>query len=152
MINFRTVFAFGFCVAASVGTAQAETAWEMFVDRCLDPYENQALAIHDGLNEQPAEQMRDGETVFGPTSEGYLLVLNAAPEEGERTCAVHDPSASELEAAYSDWINNAMQRQLYIPVDGILSSNEWIEPQLQFEARFGDGGAVYEVIETELES
>ncbi|MEO9820563.1 MAG: hypothetical protein ABJ370_17595 [Paracoccaceae bacterium] len=152
MIDWRTTFAIGFCVTASVGNAHAETAWEMFVARCLDPYENLALAIHDGLNEQPADQMRDAETVFGPSSDGYLLVLNAAPEEGDRACAVHDPSATEPEPAYLDWIDNAMQRQLYVPVDGMLSSNEWIEPQLQFEARFGDGGAVYEVIETELES
>ncbi len=140
-------------VLALVGeTAQAGTAWDMFVSRCLEPYENLALAIHKGLDEQPADQMRDAETVFGPSSEGYLLVLNAAPVEGERTCAVHDPSARTLESGYLNWVEQVMQRQLYVPIDGMLSSNEWIEPQLQLEARFGESGAVYEIIETDLES
>lgn len=139
-------------LALSWTAASAETAWEMFVARCLDPYENQALAIHDGLPEQPAEQMRDGETVFGPSPEGYLMVINAAPIEGERTCSVRDPGAEGPDPGYLVWIDKAMARQTYVPLDGMLSSNEWIEPQLQFEARFGAGGAVYEIIETELES
>lgn len=146
MIRSLTVF------LLLTGTAQAADAWEMFVARCLDPYENQALAIHSGLPEQPAEQMRDGETVFGPSAEGYLLVLNAAPEEGERSCAVHVPGSAAPDTAYLDWVDRAIAREMYVPLDGMLSSNEWIEPQLHFEARFGAGGAVYEIIETELES
>ena len=152
MIKSRLGLAIGLCMTVSANSALAETAWDMFVTRCLDPYENLALAIHDGLDEQPADQTRDAETIFGPTTEGYLLVLNAAPDEGERACAVHDPSATEPGSDYLEWIDDAMQRQLYVPIDGMLSTNEWIEPQLQLEARFGDGGVVYEVIETELES
>lgn len=136
----------------SAGTAQAETAWEMFMARCLEPYENQALAIHDGLDKAPAEQMRDGETIFGPSDNGFLLVLNAEPEEGDRSCSVHNPASKEADAAYLSWLENAMSREVYVPVEGMLSSNEWIEPQLQFEATFDDAGAVYLIIETELES
>ncbi len=142
------------CVLTLLGAtaASAETAWEMFVARCLDPYENQALAIHEGLPEQPAEQMRDGETVFGPSPEGYLMVLNAEPIDGERACSVHDPAAEGPDAGYLDWVETSMGREMYVPLDGMLTSNEWIEPQLHFEARFGANGAVYEIIETELES
>lgn len=136
----------------TAGTAQAETAWDMFTARCLEPYENQALAIHDGLKAQSADQAQEGETVFEPTPEGFILVLNTAPDEGERSCSVHNPSASEPDQAYVSWIENAMDRQVYVPVDGVLSSNEWIEPQLQFEGNFNDDGVTYEIIETELES
>ena len=142
----------GALLAVCATGALAETAWEMFVARCLDPYENHALAIHQGLTAQPAEQMRDGVTVFGPSPNGYLLVLDALPDMGERACAVHDPRAAGPEPAYLDWVDAALGRARYVPRDGALSSNEWIEPQLQFEARFGASGAVYEIIETELES
>lgn len=153
MTDFRvSALRLSVCAVALIGAtvAKAETAWEMFTARCLDPYENQALAIHDGLAE--GAEGEAGETVFGPSEDGYFLILNAMPDEGERSCAVRHPASPDPDADYLEWVDKSLKRQMYVPLDGMLSSNEWIEPQLQFEARFGAEGAVYEIIETELES
>ncbi len=138
---------------AFASTAQAGSAWDMFVARCLDPFENHALAIHAGLQAQPRDQMHAALTVFGPSDEGYLLLLDAAPSEGERACAVLNPSVQGPEAAFLDWAEAAVQDGRYrAEGETALLSVEWIEPRLRFDVAYSAQGTLYEILETDLES
>ena len=123
----------------------------MFQARCLDPYEHLTEPVTDGLAPQPADQMRDAELVFA-APDGLLLVLDAAPDDGNRACAVHALGADMLDGAYLAWVDEVTQRQIYVPDAGMLVSDEWIEPQVHVEASIDGAGAVYRVLETDLES
>lgn len=144
----------GALLAGAATAAPAASAWDMFVARCLDPYENLALAIHAGLDQQPAEQMREGQTVFGPTPEGHVMTINVLPDEGERACAVRAAGESRGDVtAFAAWRAEAVLSGRYAEdSDGTLLSGEWIEPRLRVDVQQGTSGARYEVIETELES
>ena len=138
------------CLALA-GPTQAGAAWDMFEARCLDPYEHLTEPVIDGLSPQPADQMRDAELVFA-AADGLLLVLDAAPEDGNRACAVHELGADMLDGAYLSWVDEVTHRQTYVPDAGMLVSDEWIEPQVHVEATLDGAGAVYRVLETDLES
>lgn len=143
-----------YCIGALIalpGAASAD-AWAMFVDRCLDPYEHQSLAIVEGLTAQPIDQMHEAVRVFGPTDEGYFLVVNAAPREGERACAVEFPGHEASQAA-ADWLAEQTDTGRYVPgTPPWIMSNEWIEPRVMMRAEFTDARTAYEIVETNLES
>ena len=132
----------------SAGAASAGSAWDLFQAHCLDPFEHQTEPVVEGLEPMAPEatQLR----YRGP--EALVLVVDAAPEEGLRSCAVLEPGAEALDASYLSWVNDATEQQLYKPEDGILASEEWIEPQVHVEAFMDGTGAVYMVVETDLES
>ncbi|WP_299044527.1 hypothetical protein [uncultured Tateyamaria sp.] len=138
------------CLALA-GAAQAGAAWNMFQARCLDPYEHLTEPVTDGLAQQLADQMRDAELVFAAV-DGLLLVLDAAPDDGNRACAVHELGADMLDVAYLDWVADVTRRQIYVPEAGMLVSDAWIEPQVHVEASIDGQGVVYRVLETDLES
>ena len=137
---------FVFCVAA-----QAGPAWDMFEARCLDPFEHQAEAIVDGLAAQPVEQMHEAQLVFA-AADGALLVLDAAPTDGNRACSVVMQGDVALDPAYLAWAGDVTARQVYVAQGGVLASAEWIEPQVHVVARLDTAGATYRVLETDLES
>lgn len=141
------------CLAliTAAGSARAGTAWEMFVERCLDPFEHQSLPIVDGLAPQPGDQMHDARRVYGPSAEGYLLVLDAAPTVGERACAVEVPRAERSNDAQA-WQEAQIAEGRYVPENGWLMSHEWIEPRVMMRAELSDNRTFYTVVETDLES
>jgi len=141
------------CIAVilSAGTAQAGTAWDMFVARCLDPFEHQGVAITDGLPAQPVDQMHRARRVFGPSRDGHLLVLDAAPSVGERSCGV-EAVGQHVSPAATAWRAAQVVSARYV-VDGAwLVSNEWIEPRVMVRQEMSAARTVYAVVETDLES
>ncbi len=141
-----------FAFALATAPAAQAGAWDVFVARCLDAYEHQTLPVVDGLNQQPVDQMHDAIRVFGPDESGLLVVLDAAPRLGERTCSVSQPGAQVLESAYRDWVADVTARETYLAQADLLVSNQWIEPQVHVVARLDGSGATYTVVETDLES
>jgi len=141
-------------VAAVLAVAPAAQAgaWDVFVARCLDAYEHQTLPVVDDLKPQPVDQMHDAVRVFGPDQGGLLVVLDAAPRIGERTCSVAHPGALTLEPAYRDWVSDVTARETYLAQEDGLVSNQWIEPQVHVVARLDVSGTTYTVVETDLES
>ncbi len=83
---------------------------------------------------------------------GRLLVLDAAPEDGLRSCEVSEKGGAALDPSFVNWVTDVTARRLYASVDGVLASVEWIEPQVHVEAFVWNGGATYRVLETDLES
>lgn len=152
-VGFASVlsrFCFGVLVLLP-GTASAD-AWEMFVARCLDPFEHQSLAIVDGLKAQPIDQMHDARRVFGPTVEGYLLVVDAAPSVGERACGV-EFAGNEMSQGAADWLSQQAETGRYEPDQAQwLVSNEWIEPRVMVRTEVTAIRTAYEIVETDLES
>ncbi|WP_299151642.1 hypothetical protein [uncultured Tateyamaria sp.] len=144
---FVAVLAF----AAVAGGAQADTAWEMFVARCLDPFEHQSVAIVDGLAAQPIDQMHEARRAFGPNADGYVLVVDKAPSVGERACGVEaataDPSTAERAWRYAQ-----LSAGRYVPEGDWLVSNEWIEPRVMVRSDVSGVRASYWIVETDLES
>lgn len=133
------------------GAAQAGTAWDMFVARCLDPYEHLTIAITEGLQLQPIDQMHEARQVFGPTPEGYLLVLDEAPSVGVRTCSVELAGKEKTDAELA-WRYDQLRKGLYVPDGEWLVSNEWIEPRVIVRTKSTDAHTIYVVAETDLES
>ncbi|WP_299284095.1 hypothetical protein [uncultured Tateyamaria sp.] len=136
---------------ALAGGAQAGTAWEMFVTRCLDPFEHQGVAIVDGLTAQPIDQMHEARRAFGPSADGHVLVVDNAPSVGERACGVEaaaaDPSEAELAWRYAQ-----LSAGRYAPEGDWLVSNEWIEPRIMMRSDISGARASYWIVETDLES
>jgi len=127
-------------------------AWDEFVARCLDPYEHLTLEVVAGLEPQPLEQMHEAQRVFGPTEEGYLLVLDAAPTSGERACAIEYAGLEQSQAAH-DWMVEQLASGRYVTgEDGWMVSQDWIEPRLMVRAETGMSRTYYAVVETDLES
>ena len=141
-----TTCALALCLG--VGAVQAGPAWEMFQARCLDPFEHQAEPVVQGLEQLSTLPWRSAYL----DGEGRLLVLDAAPEDGLRSCEVLEKPAVTLDPEYLDWVQDVTQRQVYVPEDGMLASAEWIEPQVHVEATLTAGVAIYRVLETDLES
>ena len=133
------------------GTAHAGSAWDMFVARCLDPFEHQSLPIVDGLDPLPVDQTHAARRVYGPSAEGYVLVLDGAPEIGERACAVI-VSRKDLSPQADVWLDAQMTAGRYVPEGGWLMSHEWIEPRVMVRAEQSDTGSLFVVVETDLES
>ncbi|WP_415404611.1 hypothetical protein [Tateyamaria sp. SN3-11] len=133
------------------GAAQAGTAWDMFVARCLDPFEHQTLPITDGLKAQPIDQMHEARRVYGPTEEGFVLVLDAAPSEGERACVV-EVAAKEMTDAELAWRYAQLSAGRYAPEGAWLVSHEWIEPRVMVRTGSSQARTFYAVVETDLES
>ncbi len=123
----------------------------MFVARCLDPFEHQTLPIVDGLAPHPIDQMHEARRVYGPSAEGYLLVLDAAPALGDRACAVEVPHAAPSQDAQA-WQEAQIATGRYVPEGEWLMSNEWIEPRVMMRAEQSDARTLYAVVETDLES
>ena len=141
-----TTCALALCLG--VGAVQAGPAWEMFQARCLDPFEHQAEPVVQGLEQLSTLPWRSAYL----DGEGRLLVLDAAPEDGLRSCEVLEKPAVTLDPEYLDWVQDVTQRQVYVPEDGMLASAEWIEPQVHVKATLTAGVAIYRVLETDLES
>ena len=120
----------------------------MFQARCLDPFEHQAEPVVQGLEQLSTLPWRSAYL----DGEGRLLVLDAAPEDGLRSCEVLEKPAVTLDPEYLDWVQDVTQRQVYVPEDGMLASAEWIEPQVHVKATLTAGVAIYRVLETDLES
>jgi len=141
------------CIALVLGAgpALAGDAWDMFVARCLDPYEHLTLPVVDGLVPQPVDQTRKARRVFGPSEEGYLLVLDAAPRDGERACAVEGPGQDMSEAADA-WVQLQTVTRRYVRDGAWLVSNEWIEPRVKVRIAADMARTAYTVVETDLES
>ena len=126
-------------------------AWDMFQARCLDPYEHQTEPVVEGLDRQPVDQMHEAQLVYAGR-DGLLLVLDAAPSDGNRSCSVVTPSVDGMDDGYLDWVRDVTQRQIYVPEGDMLASAEWIEPQVHVAATLDAVGATYRVLETDLES
>ena len=148
-----TVHAPILCMALTfgAGAAQAESAWDMFVARCLDPYEHLTLAVTEGLQKQPIDPANETRQVFGPTPEGFLLVLDEAPNEGVRSCAVEWAGQEKTEEELA-WRYDQLSEGLYVPDGEWLVSNEWIEPRVIVRIDTTDELTIYTVVETDLES
>ena len=131
--------------------AQAD-AWDEFVDRCLDPYEHLAFEIVTGLEAQPIDQMHDARRVYGPTDEGYLLVLDAAPSLGERACSIEFAGVEDSQAAHDWMVEQVASGRYALGDDGWLVSQDWIEPRLMVRAEASKARTYYAVVETDLES
>ena len=142
-----TTCALALCLG--IGTVQAGPAWDMFQARCLDPFEHQAEPVVQGLEQ--ADKRSVAQLVFHDDA-GLRLVVDAAPEDGLRACAVSEDAVDMLDPAYLAWVQDVTQRQVYVPEDGMLASAEWIEPQVHVEATLTAGVAIYRVLETDLES
>ena len=138
-------------LAFGANAAQAGTAWELFVARCLDPFEHLSLPVVDGLKAQSIDQMHEARRVYGPTAEGYLLVLDVAPREGERACLV-EVAGKEVSQAETEWRAVQTSQGRYVPNGGWLISNEWIEPRVKMRSKATAARTVYEMVETDLES
>jgi hypothetical protein len=136
---------------ASASAAQVGTAWEMFVHRCLDPFEHQTLPVVDGLRAQPVDQMHEARRVFGPTPEGFVLVLDAAPKVGERACIV-EVATEEITQAEVAWRHTQLSEGRYTPDGDWLVSHEWIEPRVMVRSEASPSRTFYTVVETDLES
>lgn len=141
------------CMALFLGAgpALAGDAWDMFVVRCLDPFEHLTLPVVDGLEPQPVDQARKARRVYGPSEEGYLLVLDAAPRDGERACAVEVPG-QDMSGAAQAWARLQTVTQRYVRDGAWLVSNEWIEPRVKVRIAPDMARTVYSVVETDLES
>lgn len=132
--------------------AASADAWDMFVARCLDPYEHLSLEIIGNLPEQPIDQMHDARRVYGPTDEGYLLVLDDAPVIGERACAV-EATGEPASGAAKAWVEMQLASGRYREADnGWLVSHEWIEPRLMVRVQSSAARTSFAVVETDLES
>lgn len=131
--------------------AQAGTAWDMFVARCLDPFEHQALPVVDGLAAQPVDQMHEARRVYGPSAEGYLLVIDAAPTVGERACIV-EWARKDMSGAASAWRSAQLAEGRYTPEGAWMVSHEWIEPRVMVRSEATDARTIHVVVETDLES
>ena len=152
--NLYTTCAPVWCIALALGAgaAQAETAWETFVDRCLDPFEHQTEPVVSGLNAQPIDQMHEAQRTYGPDNHGHLLVIDAAPREGDRSCSVFKLGGTAVEPTFSDWAMQSVDQGRYVRGSDRFASNEWIEPQLHLMAKIRPEGVQYTVLETDLES
>lgn len=148
-----TMSARGICVAVALfaGSAQAGTAWETFVARCLDPFEHQSLPVVDGLRAQPIDQMHEARRVFGPTQEGYILILDAAPRVGERACIVEVPGQAGSRDGMI-WRAAQLLQNRYVSEGAWLVSTEWIEPRVKVRIETRAERTIYAVLETDLES
>ena len=136
------------------GAAYSAGLWQVFVERCLDPYEHHALAIHAPLTAHPQDSMHDAKTVFGPTVEGYLMSLDAAPSEGERACAMYVAAAeSAALTGFHNWRSDALAQRRYEEISqDVFLSVEWSEPRLRLRVKFDESGTFFEIVETNLES
>ncbi|WP_299704680.1 hypothetical protein [uncultured Tateyamaria sp.] len=134
------------------GPLWAGSAWDMFEARCLDPYEHLTEPVVDGLAVQPVDGMHESLRAYGPTDDGYLLVLDAAPAAGERTCSVYKLGNTDFEPAFVSWAEANKISGRYLPEPGRYVSNQWIEPQLHLMAEIRPEGLHYQVMETDLES
>ncbi|WP_299378216.1 hypothetical protein [uncultured Tateyamaria sp.] len=139
------------CLCLCPVAAQAGTAWDMFVARCLDPFEHQTLPVISGLDAHPIDQMHEARRVYGPTDEGYLLVVDAAPSEGDRACAIEVPGEERTQAELA-WRYDQLSSGRYAPEGSWLVSNEWIEPRVKVRTQVTDVRTSYSVVETDLES
>lgn len=140
-----------FVCLLGAGAVQAGAAWDMFEARCLDPFEHQAEAVVSGLAAQPVDQMHDAKLVF-TGSDGLILVLDAAPREGNRSCAVVTQGADALDDGYVRWAGAVTAERRYVADGDVLASAEWIEPQVHVAVTLDASGATYTVLETDLES
>lgn len=134
------------------GPVWAGSAWEMFEARCLDPYEHLTEPVIDGLAAQPVDGMHENLRTYGPTADGYLLVLDAAPTVGERTCSVYKLGNADFEPSFASWAEVNKTTGRYLQEPGRYVSNQWIEPQLHLMAEVRPEGLHYQVTETDLES
>ena len=125
--------------------AQAGPGWDVFVARCLDPFEHQTVAIVGDLTEQPADQMHDAVRVYA--ADGFTLLLDAVPALGDRACAVEIQGAGQDKMARA-WMEAQLSSGRYQRDADWLVSNEWIEPRVM--VRIDDGA--FRVVETDLES
>ncbi|WP_299367354.1 hypothetical protein [uncultured Tateyamaria sp.] len=139
------------CLCLFPVAAQAGTAWDMFVARCLDPFEHQTLPIVGDLAEQPVDQMHEARRVYGPTDEGYLLVLDAAPTVGERACAV-EQAGKDMSPGGAAWRAEQLATGRYALDGAWLVSNEWIEPRVMVRMDVSRARTTFAVVETDLES
>ncbi len=144
----RCVMTLAICMPIA---AQAD-AWDEFVARCLDPYEHLSFEVVSGLDVQPVDQMHDARQVYGPTEEGYLLVLDAAPSIGERACSVEFAGVEDSQAARDWMIEQVASGRYALGDDGWLVSQDWIEPRLMVRAEASKARTYYAVVETDLES
>lgn len=131
------------------GTVQAGPAWDMFQARCLEPFEHQAEPVVEGLQKMGTRTMIQ---LAYLDEAGRRLFVDAAPDDGLRSCTVAEEGVEALDQGYLNWVRDVTQRQIYAPDDGMLVSAEWIEPQVHVEATLTAGVATYRVLETDLES
>lgn len=134
------------------GATWAGSAWDMFEARCLDAYEHLTEPVVDGLVAQPTDETDKNMRTYGPTEDGYVMVLDAAPVDGERSCSVHKPGQAAFEPSFDAWVDANRASGRYLPELGRYVSNEWIEPQLQVTSEIQAEGLRYQVTETDLES
>lgn len=107
--------------------AVADPVWDVFVARCLAPYEEVMAPVTQGL--------ADG---GGGVWTGNGIVMEVA----EDTCAVRGGAPGDLAALL-------VRSQAYVPIgDGVWQSDLWREPRIDVET-VADG---YLVRETDLES
>ncbi len=142
----------GFAVLCAAPLAAQADAWDEFVARCLDPYEHLSFEVVSGLDPQPVDQMHDARRVYGPTDEGYLLVLDAAPSLGERACSVEFAGAEDSQAAHAWMVEQLASGRYATGENGWLVSQDWIEPRLMVRAETSNARTYYAVVETDLES
>lgn len=135
------------------GAAQAEGVWDVFEARCIDTFENHAPANVAGLTVHSTKGSR---TFFGPITRDAYIVVDVEPSDGDRSCGLmiaNSAACTSHVVHHGIWRTEAVKQNRYASSDdGMLLTTEWIEPRLKFEARSGELGTFYEIIETELES
>ena len=143
MIEVRALaLAFVLPAAAHAG------AWEDFETRCLDAFEKFAPAVVAGLG----EGARDGDVTRHALDGGRSLVIEHAPDDGRRACAVRDPAGGAV-PGFDAWIAQAVAAGRYVPVAaGRWRSHRWIEPVLEVHKRQSDGVLILRIVETNLEA
>lgn len=137
------------CIALAFGAGplQAGSGWDLFLERCLHPFEQQMAPVIADLHAQPIDQMHDARRVYGPSDKGHLLIVESAPRDGGRACLV-EVTQNETSAAETMWrsaqVSNARYRQ-----DGDwLVSTGWISPRVMMRSEATDVRTIYEVHET----
>jgi hypothetical protein len=142
-----TVGAAAVVLSLMPGAAHAG-AWTDFEVRCLSALEAQVPPVVAGLG----QGARAGDVTRYALPEGRELRVDAAPADGMRACAVHDPAGAPV-PGFDAWIAEAVAAGRYVATGpATWHSNLWIEPVLEVGKRTGDGALTLRIVETRLEA
>jgi len=123
-------------------------AWADFETRCLSALQDFAPPVVAGLG----PGTRDGDVTRYALDGERTLRIEAAPADGRRACAVHDPSGAAV-PGFDAWIGDAVTAGRYVPVaPGRWHSHRWSEPVLDVQKTHAAGALTLRIVETKLEA
>jgi len=135
-------------LALGLPAAAQAGAWEAFEARCLSALQDFAPPVVAGLG----PGTRDGAVTRYALDGERVLRTEAAPDDGRRACAVHDPAGAPV-PGFDTWIGDAVQAGRYVPVaPGRWHSHRWSEPVLEVQKTRAGGALTLRILETNLEA